>query len=392
MNPQMANMSLHDQERAPRNLPGQEYVGQMQRRTMQCFVPILSKAAKEVPLHTAAQVPYVVVDYGCNGGFHSMPPVAAVVRAIENRSTNTLPNFMVYHADLPMNEFGPLFGTLHSPAVSYMFELRPHSQQQQHPHQQQHPEPPAIKKNIFPAAIGRSLFEPCLPPLSVDYGFCLLLLAMVHNPPPLERALVVHSPLASSQERNAWRAAARKELVDFLNARADEFRAGGQLILSVGAEGGERGESVMLRMEEAVLELVESGKIPNHVKHQMVVPGYSRSEAEVREAVDAVGKFRIREIKSDAVVHPAWEAFQQNSISAKEYVEVLVEYARPMITNALVHGMMQAGVMGPMMMHPSAQIMIQQLTDEIMGKARAKLERDPKPFTSRLLLVWLERI
>jgi hypothetical protein len=85
--------------------------------------------------------PLVIVDYGASQGRNSMAPMRMAIEELRGRVEASTP-IQVIHTDLPSNDFSSLFEVLQDDPNSYMAGL----------------------SGIFPAAIGRSYFEPVLPP------------------------------------------------------------------------------------------------------------------------------------------------------------------------------------------------------------------------------------
>jgi len=90
----------------------------------------------------------VIADYGCSQGRNSMKPMGIAIEALRRRAHAQRP-IEIYHNDLPTNDFGSLFRVIADERDSYM----------------------AGHDDVFPAAIGRSYFEPILPPSSVHAGW-----------------------------------------------------------------------------------------------------------------------------------------------------------------------------------------------------------------------------
>src|SRR4030095_6959629 len=86
----------------------------------------------------------VIADYGCSQGRNSARPMSIAIDALRRRAGARRP-VEIYHNDLPSNDFGSLFQAIAEEPDSYMVG----------------------REAVFPFAIGRSYFEPILPPGSV---------------------------------------------------------------------------------------------------------------------------------------------------------------------------------------------------------------------------------
>jgi hypothetical protein len=89
----------------------------------------------------------VIVDYGSSQGRNSMAPMRMAIEELRCRTGTEAPE--VIHTDLPTNDFSSLFEALQAEPNSYL----------------------SGTFNIFPAAIGRSYFEPLLPPRRIHLGW-----------------------------------------------------------------------------------------------------------------------------------------------------------------------------------------------------------------------------
>ena len=92
--------------------------------------------------------PLVIVDYASSQGRNSMSPVRTAIETIRSRC-GVEKLVEVIHTDLPSNDFSSLFAALEQEPDSYLRGI----------------------DGVFPAAIGRSYFEPLLPPGRVHLGW-----------------------------------------------------------------------------------------------------------------------------------------------------------------------------------------------------------------------------
>ncbi|HEX6118738.1 MAG TPA: hypothetical protein VFZ03_04745, partial [Dongiaceae bacterium] len=102
------------------------------------LLPTWEEECRTVPF---GDEPLVIADYGCSQGRNSMVPMRIAIAALRRRAGAERP-IQVFHIDLPGNDFASLFTTLHEDLDSYM----------------------AGASAVFPMAIGRSYFEPVVPP------------------------------------------------------------------------------------------------------------------------------------------------------------------------------------------------------------------------------------
>ena len=73
-------------------------------------LPHFERAARALPLDTGDQ-PIVIADYGSSQGKNSLAPMRIAIEALRTRRGPDRP-IVVYHVDLPANDFNALFETL----------------------------------------------------------------------------------------------------------------------------------------------------------------------------------------------------------------------------------------------------------------------------------------
>jgi SAM dependent carboxyl methyltransferase len=110
-------------------------------------IPLLEKAARVINLETGDR-PNVIADYGSSEGKNSLAPMRAAIAALLTR-TGPQRSIIVYHTDLPANDFSTLFDVLESDPDSYV----------------------RGEQNVFPSGIGRSFYQSILPPKHVDLAW-----------------------------------------------------------------------------------------------------------------------------------------------------------------------------------------------------------------------------
>src|SRR3954454_23746332 len=90
----------------------------------------------------------VIADYGASQGRNSMAPMRVAIECVRARSGGDKP-VLVFHTDLPSNDFTSLFKALKDDPNSYL----------------------TGSTDIFSAAVGRSFFDTILPPGQVHLGW-----------------------------------------------------------------------------------------------------------------------------------------------------------------------------------------------------------------------------
>jgi SAM dependent carboxyl methyltransferase len=109
-------------------------------------LPFLEKAALSISFGSGE--PLVIADYGSSQGRNSMLPMRLAIKALRARA-GWERVVEVVHIDQPSNDFASLFTALRDDPNSYL----------------------AGKTGLFVSAVGRSYFDPILPPGRVHLGW-----------------------------------------------------------------------------------------------------------------------------------------------------------------------------------------------------------------------------
>jgi SAM dependent carboxyl methyltransferase len=110
-------------------------------------LPLWKQAAEMIELDVGER-PIVLADYGSSEGQNSLAHMRTAIAVLRARIGQQRP-IMVYHTDLPANDFTSLFKVVHNHPDSYLRD----------------------QQNIFPSAIGRSFYHQILPPNHVDLAW-----------------------------------------------------------------------------------------------------------------------------------------------------------------------------------------------------------------------------
>jgi hypothetical protein len=161
----------------------------LQAAGIELALPLLIEAARAIP--TGGDTPLVIADYGSSQGRNSMRPMRLAIETLRSRiGANRA--IEVVHTDLPSNDFASLFTTLHEDSFSYL----------------------AGQPRVFPAAIGRSYFEPILPANRIHLGWNTWTLHwMSRNPVEVSDHLIA----ALSASESAREAVGRQQALDWRN-------------------------------------------------------------------------------------------------------------------------------------------------------------------------------
>jgi hypothetical protein len=233
-------------------------------------VPLLEKAAWEVPLPTASE-PVVVADYGSSEGHNSLVPLSVAIGILRERIGQERAISAV-HTDLPGNDFAALFQVLASDPDSYLRD----------------------DSRVFPSAIGRSFYEQIMPDSSVTLGWSSWAVQWLSRVPALIPDQVQVACSRDAATRAVFSIQAARDWQLFLTRRAAELRPGGQLVILTMAvdDHGDFGYRASVdAIYGGLTDLVEEGVMNAAEMHRMVIPTFGRSRRDFMAPFAATGGF-----------------------------------------------------------------------------------------------------
>jgi hypothetical protein len=257
-------------------------------------LPLFERAAREATLPPASD-PVTIVDYGSATGRNSLSAVAAALTVLRGRTAQPV---MVVHNDQPANDFQSLFATL-SGQAGYL----------------------ARDAGVFACAVGRSFYEPVMPPGAVSLAWSSTAAHWLSRvPTPLRDRAWAPTSLTPGSE--AFVEQARGDWRRFLQLRAAELRVGGRMVVVVATtddDGVCGGEHALDGLDEALRTEVASGALSAGEAEAVVVPNFflSRAELEAPFAEPALaGRLRLHEHVRVTSPDPLWSAFETSRDAA----------------------------------------------------------------------------
>jgi SAM dependent carboxyl methyltransferase len=194
--------------------------------------------------------PVVIADYGSSQGKNSLAPIRAAVNTLRSRIGPVRP-IMVYHADLPVNDFRSLFDVVENDPQKY-------SQND---------------AGVFPCAIGRSFYRAILPRQHVDLAWCSYAAQWIREIPRVPLDHIWHVCMTGAA-RAAIENQAAQDWETFLTLRSGELRPGGRLVVAIpGArdDGSSGFERIMNFAYEALADMVAEGAIAADERGRMAL-------------------------------------------------------------------------------------------------------------------------
>ena len=263
--------------------------GWVQAAGITAALPALARAAAAVPI----ELPLIVADYGSSQGRNSLRPMRIAIEGLRAREPGV--PITVVHIDQPGNDFSSLFAVLNNSPESYL----------------------KLHAETYTAAIGRSFFDPVLPPSSVTLGWSSFAVIWLTSTPP-EALGNVSAALAPPEVLLRLRAQGAADWRRFLVARAGELRPGGRLVVLVPGpteQGFSSMRPVIQTLAIALRKLVGDGMLSEAACKRAFIPTLPRMAAELR-APFAEGAFAglALEEQEDWPDFPdsAWERYRQD--------------------------------------------------------------------------------
>jgi len=235
----------------------------------------------------------VIADYGASQGRNSMAPMRLAIETLRAKHGVEKP-VLVYHTDLPSNDFTSLFEVLKDDPSSYC----------------------KSGSAIYPAAVGRSFFDTILPPSHAHLGWNSWAVHWLSQK-SMDATDHISPTLSTSPEVRA--AASRQSALDwesFLSARASELRSGGKLLCLIIIDPGERVNSDLLwqHLWDAIVEAGRDGLLTMQQQLQFTLPIWYRSMAELKAPFGAENRFaglQVEHIEATTAPDPFWAEFEK---------------------------------------------------------------------------------
>ena len=298
-----------------------------QRAAMDEFLPWIVDAMADLPLPTNG-TPIALLDLGSSEGANAIHAVGAIIEALRER---TPADIWTFFDDLPTNDFNQLFANLFPDEASS-----------------------SCIAGIYSAAVGGSLFDRVAPASSLDIATTFNAVGWLSALPPtrLPRFISPSPPAqrafregvsVSPKERAAFTQQAREDILNFYRARAAELKPGGKLLVQVFGRNDEHdtANGIIDGLSDAMLDMVEEGRLTRDVYENFVFPVYYRSLPELLPSTGESGEppaFRVDKAESRDCRVPFNEEFARNGDPrawAESYAGFIRAFSEPVVTSGL---------------------------------------------------------
>lgn len=239
--------------------------------------------------------PLVIVDYGSSQGRNSMTPIRSAIEILRARRGSEIP-IEVIHTDLPSNDFSALFEAVKGDPNSYLFGT----------------------SGVYPAAIGRSFYEPLRPRESLHLGWSTWALQWMSRS-PAEAADHILAGMSSSPEVAS--AVKRQQAADwrfFLELREHEMRPGAKVLMGFTARTAEETGWKWLLGElwSSAEEMGRDGLFSTEELRRLTIPIGLRSIEELEDPFHGpqrIPGLAVEHLDILKVADPFWEDFQRDN-------------------------------------------------------------------------------
>jgi hypothetical protein len=267
-----------------------------------------------------ANPPLVIVDYGSSQGRNSMTPIHSAIETLRARGGSEIP-IEVIHTDLPSNDFSALFEALRSDPNSYL----------------------SSTSDVYPAAIGRSFYEPLRPPESIHLGWSTWALQWMSRSPAEAPDHILAGMSASSEVSTAVK---RQQAADwrlFLELRAHEMRQGAKFLAGFTARTREETgwDWLLGELWSSAKEMGGDGLFSSDELQRLTIPIGLRSIEVLQHPFHGpqrVSALTVEHLDIVKVADPFWEAFQKDNdryAFAQSHADTTRAWAGPTIASLI---------------------------------------------------------
>ncbi|KAH6949220.1 S-adenosyl-L-methionine-dependent methyltransferase [Fusarium avenaceum] len=270
----------------------------LQHEAMLKALPLFQRAAKAMAKNDFPRV--AIVEYGSAHGNNSLEPMEAILESIPFRAVELL------FGDRPENDFATLSETI----TTWEENL----------------EKKRFPQSLFLGMIPRSFYQAVIPPQSAHLGFSLAALHHLdHVPDPGTQQL---------DENKLLQQQAHSDLSNFLQLRSQEIVSGGSLVLSFVSQssaGYENYHGPVDACRNAMIQMVQQGKIPVSVAESFRVPTYNRTLDDVKKVLNEnTETWAVHGLFEDDITHPAIHDLRSNLTAdeeaSRQYANVVIDW------------------------------------------------------------------
>ncbi len=236
-----------------------------QLSSIQALQGWVDDAVANLPLPDPAQ-PVTVLDLGSSEGGNAIRLMGGIVAGLRRRTDHPL---RTIYSDLASNDFNQLFTNLEKTRRAGL-----------------------CPAGVYPGAVGGSFYGPLLPPGTVHLATCFNAIHWLDQLPAVSLAdgIVYRRPhpprpglTVSPEATAAFKGQAERDLVRFLECRAQELVPGGKLLLACPGDTDQArvGDEAFDVLNDACRDLVAAGRLQREQYERLTMPCYFRTVREL---------------------------------------------------------------------------------------------------------------
>lgn len=322
----------------------------------------IDDAMAALPLPPRPQA-MTVLDLGSSEGRNALAVTDRIIETVRRRQPDQL--IHAIYSDLPSSNFNRLFQNLHEAHLA-----------------------DRIPAGFFASAVAGSFYEQLLPPRTVHFAMAFNALLWLDKLPdiPVPDAVVYRRPHpprpglhVTPEVTAAYSQQADRDLVRFLQCRAEELTPGGKLLIVSPGDSTEQrlADGVYDVVNDACLDLVNAGRVTRQSYEHFTMPLYFRTVEETlaplqREDSPVKATFTVDRAETLEVPTPFFVEFDRNGDAekmAKAYMGFIRAFSEPIARAALV-----------------GDDTDDHLIDELYARIHARLKAEPQRYRFRYLL------
>jgi hypothetical protein len=260
-------------------------------------------------------------------------------------------HFLIYHVDLPVNDFNALFKTLDSDSDSYTRDAA----------------------NVHACGVGRSFFQSVLPPNSVNFGWSAYAAQWLSCVPAVDADHIWFDRLTGSA-RAIYEQQAAQDWETFLTLRAQELRPGGRLVVVFPGTGS--CEAIGDHANAVIGDMVKEGAISAKERSRMLPACWLRLEHDYLAPFarnDGFLDLTVEHCESMPQADAAWDQYQRDG-QAEALATKHAAFFRATFLPSFIAALDRAD-------DPQA---CRSFADRFEAGLRQRLTREPTPTNSRV--------
>ncbi|EGG21061.1 hypothetical protein DFA_00934 [Cavenderia fasciculata] len=212
----------------------------------------------------ATSKPFNIGDFGCSHGRNSLGPLSAIIS--QYRKANETNDIVVYHNDLPQNDFSQLFLELYKNPQSYTKQFT----------------------NAFPVAVGKSFYKQICASNCIDISIAFNCFHWSSSLTTPHKQSIFYGHTNDEHLKKIWKKDTVNDLVSILSNRAKELSTGGLLITNLLTNDNDAFEESRMfyrQIKNCWEQLAADGTITASEADNMVYPFRYYSYDDIQNAV-----------------------------------------------------------------------------------------------------------